>query len=410
MARTFSALKALCDSRLGKSAGTLTISDYQSALNMALDGFLQEVDMPEAQKTQTLSPALFKDVLTYNPPSDVRGDSIIDIRPLTEIPHRAIRNGWQRHTTVDFSTNNLGDRVLNTWTFEFDNGTKYLKLLGDPQDVQNVSIHNCDTYDGNGTWTADTATSDATNVKTDTVNYFEGSGSVSFDIDVSQSANNYASIYNASMSAVDISDMDDEYLFYYVYLPTGMAATLSSMNAYLSSDSSGTPATIANYYAFAATTQFNGQAFVDGRNLIGVARSSATQTGTCDLSSIKYVQLRLNYTAATTDRAGILLDGIFMREGVLYEMRYYTKNIIVPATGSNKQYFTVDDDTTLMSPDAEMAFIEYATMFIAPNLKDFSNVDVFTRRAMQALANYKRRYPSERRKTMKNWYQTGSFD
>jgi hypothetical protein len=179
-----------------------------AAINMALDGFQQEVDMPEAQKTQTLVPALFKDVLTYYPPSDVRGDSIIDIRPLVELPNHAINNDWSRHTTVDFSNNNLGDRVLNTWAFEFDNGTKYLKLLGNLANTQNVSVHNCDTYDGNGTWTKDAADSDAMNVTTDTVNYFEGSGSVSFDVDVSQSVNNLARIYNGSFSTVDISGID----------------------------------------------------------------------------------------------------------------------------------------------------------------------------------------------------------
>lgn len=407
--RTYSVLKNIVDSRLGKSLGTISSADFLRSMNMALDGFLQEVDIPEAAKTQTLSPAMFKDVLTYNPPSDLRGDSIIDIRPLVEIPYSPINNDWKRNTTVEFSTNNLGDRNLNRWTIEYNNGTSYLKLLGDPNEVTNVSINNCDTYDGNGTWTADTTNSDATNVATNTVNYFEGSGSVSFDIDVSQTANNYASIYNNSMSEADISDMDSEYLFFYLYLPTGLAATVSSVSMYLSSDSSATPSTLTNYYTFTATTQFNGQAIADGRNLFGVAKSSATTTGTVTDTSIKYAQLRVDFTAGTTDKAGILLDGIYMREGVLYEMRYYSKNVIVPATGSYQQYFVADDDTTVFSPDGEMAFCDYATAFLAPNIKDFTNAEIYTKRSMMSLMNFRRRYPSERRKTQKNWYYGKEF-
>ena len=50
--------------------------------------------------------------------------------------------------------------------------------------------------DGGGTWVLDETTSDATNLTVDTNEFLEGSASLNFDADVSQSGNNKAVILN----------------------------------------------------------------------------------------------------------------------------------------------------------------------------------------------------------------------
>lgn len=409
MSRTYSQIASIINTKLQKAAGTLTDADFMASINFALDKFCDEVDPVETLKTVTLSPALFKDVIIYNIPSDLRGEGIIDLRPVVEIPNSSINNNWSRNTGVEFTSNQLGDKQSPRWTIEVDNGVSYLKLFnrnifGSPD---NIALNTCDAYNSNGVWTADAANSDANTVGTNTLNYFEGSGSVSFNVTVAQSGNHVATIYNPSINAVDISGLTSPYLFFYVYLPS-TPTYLSSITFRIGSDTAATPSTKTNYYTFTALNQFGGSAFVQGRNLIGIPISSAVSTGSPNQGSLKYLELNLNYTASQTDMSGVLLDAVYMREGVFYQTRYYSTNIVVSASGTKKQYFTADDDTTLLTPEGEASFIEFATGDIAPSIKDFDSAQLYQGRGQRALEVYKAKNPSQRRRFMKNWYGTNN--
>src|SRR5690606_5467101 len=65
-----------------------------------------------------------------------------------------------------------------------------------------IVIHNCDTYDGNGTWAG---SEDAVSVATDTSNHYRGAGAVSFNIDVSNDVTNTATLTVPDMAGVDLS-------------------------------------------------------------------------------------------------------------------------------------------------------------------------------------------------------------
>lgn len=408
MSRTYSQLYAATNSKLQKAGGTITTSDFLAGVNLALDGLLLEIEPPELQRTQALSPALFKDVVLYTPPTDLQGDSIIDIRPLVEIPNRSINNNWEKNTTVEFEANLIGDKVPQKWTIEYNNGQRYLRVLSDVNGLtQNVQVDSCDSYNGNGTWTAD-ATTDALNVATNTVNYFEGSGSVSFDVSVAQSANNYATIYNPSIATLDISGLTSPYLFFYVYIPN--VTYVSSISFVLGSDTGATPSTKANYKTFTATTQFDGSAFVSGRNLIGIAYSAGVDTGTFVNTTLKYEELKVTYSASQADMSGVLLDGVYLREGMLYEIRYLSQNAVVSASGTRKQYFTADDDTLAFNAEGELTFVEYVSGYLAPNVKDVQTGELYGNRAARYIAQYNFRYPKQRRVTKRNWYFSSSWN
>src|SRR3990167_1675057 len=64
-----------------------------------------------------------------------------------------------------------------------------------------IQVHALSSPTGNGTWVADTTDSDATNVRADNLLFRKNAGSIAFDIDVSQSANNYAELSDSSMGA-----------------------------------------------------------------------------------------------------------------------------------------------------------------------------------------------------------------
>ena len=403
MARSYSVLKRLVSDRLAKANGVLTDASFLENFNASLDELRTYVDFPEAKKTALLSPALFTDVTVYNPPSDLYTDSILAMRPFTEIPAERRNISIERNTVTEFDRNLRWNSWKGKFALEYNQGMKTLRLLGVMSSkAQNSMIHDCNTYDQNGTWIADTTGSDAANVQTNDLTFMEGSGSVSFEIDVSQSVNNFARIYNATMNLADESNLTSPYLFLYVYLPS--VTDITSLTIVYGSDVSATPGTKTNYRTYTATAQFGGAAFVAGKNIIGLPRSGSVMTGTVDTDSIRYVEVTVTYSASQADMSGVLVDGIILRDGELAELQYYGANIIQTSGGTKQQYFVNVDDTSTLEPDTEILLVDWTAQRIAPNVKQMSGGQTLRSYALDEMERYKMRHPSERKKTKKNWY------
>lgn len=163
-----------------------------------------------------------------------------------------------------------------------------------------IQISNMDSFNGNGTWNA---SSDATNVTTDTTNQKRGAGCVNFDIDVSASVNNNAFISNSTLAAVDLSAANqtgDIRLWFNMPDTTN----LTSFTVRWGSDAT-------NYYEKTETTQAGGTAFVDGWNYLSFDWSAATTTGSPVDSAIDYVLVQVNYTSSQADETDVLVDSIY---------------------------------------------------------------------------------------------------
>lgn len=213
---------------------------------------------------------------------------------------------------------------------------KSFLVINMPALYQADSLHTCDEFDGNGTWVADTSTSDATNVATDSIVFQVGGGSVSFDVDVSQSGNNYASISNSTMNAVDLSGVENiATLFMWVYIPS--VTNFTSVTAYWGSSSTA-------YWSLTATTDYNGNALVAGWNRLKFAWASATKTSTPDSSAIDYLRIDFNYAGGYADNTGFRIDQILMIRPetltFIYETFYVGKN----NSGTSLLAFTATTD------------------------------------------------------------------
>lgn len=154
-------------------------------------------------------------------------------------------------------------------------------------------------FTGEGTWTADLTGSDADNVAV-----VDSFGSISFNIDAGQSASNFATVYNPSVSGLDSPGSAN--LNFYVDLP---ALTASSVTLFLGSDSAVTPATKANYYAYTATAQSGGKPFIAGRNIISVPRTAGIRVGSPNNLSLSYAELRISYPSIYSSQTGVGLVG-----------------------------------------------------------------------------------------------------
>lgn len=144
-----------------------------------------------------------------------------------------------------------------------------------------------------------TVSDDATNLTTSTAaDAIRGGHSIQFDIDVATSANNYAIINNSSLGTLDIS-ATKSYFTQWLYVPSAFNTNLTSVKVQLGSDSS-------NYYEWTLGTLTE-----DSNNFLVLLFSNATVVGSPNDASINWWQMRIDYSAAYTNKSNLLVDALF---------------------------------------------------------------------------------------------------
>lgn len=255
-------------------------------------------------------------------------------------------------------------------------------------------LHDCDSLTSNGTWAVASGT-DAENISADTLNKKVGSGSLSFDIDVSDSVNNYGAIENSTFTAVDLSAMTNKgTLFAWVYFPS--VTYITSVLVRWGSSS-------ANYYEQSATTQHNGQAFRAGWNRLGFAWSGSTTTGTPVDTAIDYLLVRVVYSASQTDATGFKVDDIRMETPAQLEINYHSSRMVESAAGSLQDDFALNTDVTLLADeDADLLFY-YALSDSLWIYSRFEERKEAQRQFEELLGAVRARYASERPRSVTRW-------
>lgn len=157
-----------------------------------------------------------------------------------------------------------------------------------------------------------------------------GSFSVSFNINVAASANNDALLTHTTLSA-DIRSTKG-YLGFWLKPPTGFNTNLTAVKVRLGSDAS-------NYYEWTLGTLVEAS-----NNFIRLDYSNASTTGSPADATIAYFRLEITYSAAYTNKTGVLIDDI----------RSYSATYTKPVTS----YFFHQNDTT---------FERYAICFAGTN-------------------------------------------
>lgn len=207
-----------------------------------------------------------------------------------------------------------------------------------PADV--VSSLESTTADG-GTWAVDSTNSDATNLTVDNVEFKEGNGSLNFDIDVSQSANNRATIQNSTLTALDLSDYLDlgSWLFW-MYVPD--VTNFTSVTLYWGSSTS-------DYWSATVTTDINGSAWVNEWNEVKINWANATKTGSPDETAIDFIRFDLNYGAGQADDTDFRLDYLRIARPEKLKFHYISWNVGTNSGGTDITAFTATSDIPYFS-------------------------------------------------------------
>lgn len=146
------------------------------------------------------------------------------------------------------------------------------------------------------------ASDDATNLALNASKYQTGSSSVGFDIDVSASGNDYATLTYSSSTQVDLSSYTNTGNFELtINIPD--VYYISSIDFRIGNDSS-------NYYGATLGSNYEGLPLENGNNVFSVAWTDTTETGTVNDAQIDYCYIRINYDSSAIDISSCFIDTI----------------------------------------------------------------------------------------------------
>lgn len=292
-----------------------------------------------------------------------------------------------------------------SWAIDrHDNETFLVVNFRSKYDAQVIS--SLDTITDGGTWTTYDAGSDALNLTTDNNEFKQGSGCINFDVDVSQSGNNFATIYVPDIGPIDLSSYEDLGSFiYWVYIPENLYTT--SLTLYWGSDTAATPATRANYWSATVTTDINGNALADGWNEIKVNWSDATMTGTPDSSAVVYIEKRLTYDASQTDDTDYRYDYLRIVQPEQLNFHYISWKVGTNNSGTDITAYTATNDIPFYSGQYDQ--YKYAVAHKAASILYYSALRlpeqgaVEAGQADQALARYRKNFESSKVREVKSF-------
>lgn len=289
----------------------------------------------------------------YGAPAGSDGVRIVN----TRVRHKNInlRGYVNKGNSTMFNTISELDRIFNEDEKLFRLCTKYY-----------IIFQNTDPDD----WTL---SDDATNKSEDTLDYQLGNNSLSFDIDVSASGNNYSTLVYSPSSAFDLDSLitnDTGNLEFLLNLPD--VEYITSIDFRLGNDSS-------NYYSASFTTDYQGEGLKFGWNLFSIPLGEAalpdnpdlsaqtyankvSETGTVNDAAIDYLYIRINYSASAVDISGCKFGGL------LWVDEFQTVNYRCKVEGANKkpfEHYNVDDvsfEVELLNPDGYGRFTHPITV------------------------------------------------
>jgi hypothetical protein len=275
------------------------------------------------------------------------------------------------------------DSKTSLWSYEFSSGIKKLIVLS-RNSTAGIML---DSFDSSANdWIG---SNDATNLENDAITYKEGAGSLRFDVNVSLSPNDKATLTRTFTNGFDLSTMNDQgYFFVDVYIPN--ITNFSSITLSWGSDA-------ANYWAQTVTTQSDGSAFVVGWNTIALPWYGSSLIGTPDETHISWFKFDFSYTASYVSSTGFRIDYLIVRKPDKMIASYYTIYRGKNASGTYLSKFTDPTDVFLFGdfdPALRQLVSIHAAVVINPQIL-VENTTV-SRLYSDFFTLYSRKYPKKR--------------
>jgi hypothetical protein len=321
---------------VGTSHGT-TLNQIQGVdqlIYRAGRKLLNDCDPMETIRIGQINNALYDQVYDYILPDDLKGDRIIDIRPMLNRNLSDRFTQWNNNTfdmQKDFTGNPGG-----AFTIQYNTGIKSVRIAKNI--VPGVLVNDCDNPTSNGIWTVSNL---ASNIRTNTVNFVQGGGALMLDF-LAGADPSTATISNDTMTAIDISDQEDQGSFFLaVYFPD--ATIINSVELQWGSS-------LADYWTNTVTGTQSANVFQNGWNILRFDWQTATEVGVPDATAIDTAVVNIEYDGTAT--TGVLVDNLSAVKGLAYQIVYYSKFLFRDAnTGAFQE--TVTDDSNIINLDVD---------------------------------------------------------
>jgi hypothetical protein len=388
-------LKARINAGIKGKLGVLV--DADQTINDAVRAVNSETDLRSTRRMVTIEPGVFDDVFAYPAPVDIKGQRIVSLHNQADnnsvyygfnlVPYEQFNQKIGYYNRYDNGGNAevrfSSQRELYTVAFDERSMVRRL-LIAAPQDGISQVLTTLDSLTaGGGLWTA---FGDSFNVDADTGNYVRGSGSIKYDIN--SAGGTTAGIYNATLTAFDITSFLATNSSYFTFAYISNAENITNFTLRIGNDTS-------NYYEIVVTATHANTVFATGWNTLRFDASNVTEVGTVVPDDCKYVALFMTKTAAKISQSGFRFDHVVARNGKVMELRYYSKYPWQDVAGVWKE--NSDEDTDFLNADADEydMMIEKGVMVAGLEVDETSASNAAQIKYDRKLSAYSRGNPSE---------------
>jgi len=361
--------------------GSISDAAWLRLINRSVSEVVNDADLKSLRRKAAVSPFLFEDIYDYSAPSDIKGQSVIDIIPQT---NRDETSEFTLTSPEEFDRKKQSEKYLMSVSH---NGTgKTLRVAAEVDDTTLVISDMDGLYSGGGEWKS---YGDGTNLTEDSDYVVKGSSSINWDIN--DSGNTTAGIYNDDLDTFDITEfITGSSIFVWVYITytTGLTNFIIRIGA----DAS-------NYYTKTITTTNSGTAFNTGWNLLRFDFASSTKSGTFNTDACKYVALFMTKAGSKVSETDYRFDYLQIKKGNYFDLAYYSRYAWTESTGATRlESSTAITDLLVADPEEYNLFVLKGKQNILDHFKNISNLDdviLAKKDYKETLYAYQMLYPSE---------------
>jgi hypothetical protein len=356
----------------------LTDSRVISSINSALRYLKSVINVPNYVREYKID--YIDDIHLYNLPNDV--GELLSVRYEDD---EFNKYGMWKRKPAEYLFKRFETQSFNTRLFGWynGNGLNQIVLIGKNRNPS-ILIDGFD-YNNSSRWTA---SDDATNIVDNTINYKNGGCSLSFDIDVSLSGLNRATL-TRNVNNLDLSRFYEAGSFLlWVYLPniTGFSSITLNVGSSLS-----------NYFKIVSTTQYDGSPFSIGWQLVKFKFSDSIKIGSPNISSINKIWLNFDYSSSYVSTNGVKLDLLKLYIPETLIVNYQTSYIGTDSSNNDIYSFSSSTDKYYFnnySAEFEELIALQAAVILSPQiLVDMKEIKQFYNSLFASLSM---RYPKVR--------------
>ena len=331
--------------------------------------------------------------------------SLPDLLETNDINTKILSDGGQPFTrkSAEELRAEIGEGFMeDSYAIERINGKTYL-VVNHNSKYNEFIAEECDSLTSHGSWSADTSTSDATNLVVDTYNFTQGSGAFKFDIDVSQSGNNRATITNSTLPDADFSD-DKDISSWLIDFQFPSVTYITSVTFKWGSSSS-------NYYSVTSTTDFNGNAFTAAEYITAKFNwLGATVTGTPDDEALTFLEITVNYSASQADATSFYVDNIRIVRPEKLRFYYTSWAVGTDASGNVITAFSATTDIPYFSGQYDQykfPTADYAAARAFKDLRLYTEADRLEADARRSITTKSKIFPKSLSREVKSFKVKG---